>query len=89
MDSFVPSVWKPKIAQQIRALRPGRRVLIDRTALDVIATLLAHPSIDPIAHPVGVGTAQEEWILRELDRRFRLQPIISDQQGFVVASRSR
>jgi hypothetical protein len=85
MDSFVPSVWKPKIAQQIRALRPGRRVLIDRTALDVIATLRAHPSIDPIAHPVGVGTAQEEWILRELDQRFRLQPIFGDQQGFVVA----
>jgi len=32
-----------------------------------------------------VGTAQEEWILRQLDQRFRLRPIFVDQQGFVVA----
>lgn len=86
MDSFVPSAWKSKIGQQIAELRPGDHVLIDRTAVAIIATLRAHPSLDPIAHPIGAGASQAEWALGRLDRRFRLKPVDEDQQGFVVAA---
>jgi len=85
MDSFVPHSWMPRLTQQIDQLRPGERVLIDRTALMIMATLRAHPSIDPIAHPIGTGTSQAEWILGRIAQRFRVRPIYEDQQGFVVA----
>jgi hypothetical protein len=85
MDSFVPSVWIPIIRRQLQELRPGDRLLIDRTAQAIVATLRANPSIDPIAHPVDNGAAQEEWILRQIDERFQMRPIYEDHDGFVVA----
>jgi hypothetical protein len=85
MDSFVPSAWMPKLSEEITQLRAGDRLLIDRAAQAIVAALRAHPSIDPLTHPIGTGTSQSEWILRRIDKRFRLRPIYGDQQGFVVA----
>ena len=85
MDSFVSSVWRPVLSKQIAQLRAGQRLLVDRAALQIAATLRADPSLDPIAHPVGAGAAQEEWILREIGRRFDLKPIDEDPDGLVVA----
>jgi hypothetical protein len=92
MDSFVPSVWKPKISAQLNALAPGDRVLVDRTALSLIAFLRSHPAadpLDPFTNPLAGGTPQTEWVLRELDKRFALVPIARDAQGFVVARLAR
>jgi hypothetical protein len=85
MDSFVPGNWTGIIRRQIAALRPGTHVLIDRTSLLLLAKFRADPGYDPIAHPLGGGAAQEEWILRELGGRFEIKPIATDRQGFVVA----
>jgi hypothetical protein len=84
-DTFVPSVWKGKVSRGIAQLRRGQRLLIDRTALTIAATLHAHPRIDPLQHPIGAGNPEIEWILGRIDRRFRLRPIARGSAGFVVA----
>jgi hypothetical protein len=89
MDSFVPSVWKPKIGPEIDRLRAGQRVLIDRTALAMIAYLRTHPSIDVIKNPLDGGASQTEWILQRIDQRFRLAPVYADRDGLVVARLER
>src|SRR5262249_29720457 len=88
MDSFVPSVWIPKIGPQIAALRSGQVVLLDRSAVWTIAWLRAHPSFNPIG-PLSPGNSQTQWILRELDKRFELRPIYVDARGFVVVRLQR
>jgi hypothetical protein len=84
-DTFVPSVWMSKVSRGVAGLRAGDRVLTDRPALSLVATLHAHPAIDPLQHPVGVGNPELEWILGQIGRRFRLRPIHRGQAGFVVA----
>ncbi len=85
MDGFVPSVWIPKVRQEIAQMRPGDRILVDRTAPKVIAFQHAHPGIDPVNQFDAPGAPQLNWILREIDRRFRLRPIVQDPSGLVVA----
>ncbi len=84
-DSLVPSLWMEKLTAQVRQLRPGQRLLIDRDALTVLARLRANPSIQPQKHPIDGGNQELEWLLREIDRRFRLQPIYRDPDGLIVA----
>ncbi len=84
MDSFVPSVWIPKIGPQIVALPSGEVILLDQRALRSVAWLRAHPAFNPVG-PLAPGDSQTQWILREIDKRFRVVPIHSDPQGFVVA----
>jgi hypothetical protein len=88
MDGFVPSNWVGEITKQIEGLRSGDRVLMDRTALAIATELHTHPLIDPITKVEDPGTKQEAWILRQLDKRFRLQPIYGDKEGFIVAELS-
>jgi hypothetical protein len=85
MDGFVPSVWVPKVRQEIAQLRPGDRILTDRTAPTVLAILRAHPEIDPLKQFVAPGAPQLNWILREIDKRFVMRPIATDPSGLVVA----
>ena len=66
-------------------MRPGDRILVDRTAPKVIAFQHAHPGIDPVNQFDAPGAPQLNWILREIDRRFRLRPIVQDPSGLVVA----
>jgi hypothetical protein len=84
-DSLVPSLWMAKLTAQVRRLRPGQRLLIDRDGLTVLAGLRAHPSVQPDKHPIDGGNQQLEWLLREIDRRFRLQPIYRDPDGLIIA----
>jgi len=84
-DTFVPSVWRTKVSSGIAALRAGERVLTDRTALTIAAALHAHPRIDPLRHPIGAGNPEIEWILGQIDRRFRLRGIHRGGAGLVVA----
>ncbi len=85
MDSYLPSVWMPVITRQLARLQPGERLLMDRTGEAIATELAAHPSIDPIAHPIHGGASQVEWILRQIAERFKLRPMYEDQTGFVVA----
>ncbi|MDQ6607736.1 MAG: hypothetical protein M3Z06_14470, partial [Actinomycetota bacterium] len=84
-DTYVPSVWRPKISRGIAQLRSGQRLLTDRTALSLAAALHAHPAADPLQHPIGTGNPEIEWILGQVGRRFRLRPIARGGAGFVVA----
>jgi hypothetical protein len=84
-DSLVPSLWMAKLTAQVQQLRPGQRLLIDRDALTVLAGLRARPGVQPEKHPIDGGNQQLEWLLREIDRRFRLQPIYRDPDGLIVA----
>lgn len=83
-DSLVPSVWLPKLHRDVAALRAGDRLLTDRAGLLIAAALRANRAIDPLRHPIAGGFQEEEWLLREIDRRFRLQPIYRDPDGLIV-----
>lgn len=84
-DTFVPSVWMGKVSRGISGLRGGERVLIDQAALTLAARLRADRSIDPLAHPIGSGNPEVEWILKQVDQRFRLGPIHRAADGLLVA----
>ncbi len=84
MDSYVPSNWTPIVGPQIARLHSGTRLLMDEAALTVDATLRAHPSLRPLEHPLALGGTQLEWILQQLNQRFRLVPILRAADGFVV-----
>lgn len=84
-DSLVRSVWIPRLTAEIARLRAGQRLLIDRSALTVLAGLRAHPSIDPASHPIDGGDQEDEWLLGQIDRRFDIQPIYRDRDGLIVA----
>jgi hypothetical protein len=84
-DAYVPSVWMPRVSRQIAALRPGEPVLVDSAALLVIRELRGHAFSYALEPPVAGGNSQVEWILHQLDLRFRLVPIFEDRQGLIVA----
>jgi len=85
-DGFVPSVWLPKITGEIARLRPGRRALLDETALGHVRILRNHPAGYVLDHPFPGSSAQLDWVLHRLDERFRLRPVHADRQGFVVVT---
>ncbi|MDQ6810500.1 MAG: hypothetical protein M3Z95_01200 [Actinomycetota bacterium] len=84
-DSFVPSVWTPILRRAIAQLRPGDRLLVDPAALAALATLRAHPSINPLATPLSFGNALDEWILQQIGNRFDVRPIHQEPAGLIVA----
>jgi hypothetical protein len=84
-DGLVPSVWLPKLRAQVARLRAGQRLLIDRSALKVLADLRAHPAVDPTRHPIDLGDQEDEWLLRAIDERFVIRPIYCDPDGLIVA----
>lgn len=87
-DTLVPSVWLPKVSRSIAELRPGTRLLTNSSALGILATLRARPSIDPLKHNVASGVGELEWILVQIDRRFALRPVYRDPDGLIVAELS-
>jgi hypothetical protein len=84
-DSLVPSLWIGRLTAEVARLRAGQRLLIDRGAETVLAGLRAHPAIDPAKNPIAGGNQQLEWLLLQIDRRFRIQPIYRDRDGLIVA----
>jgi hypothetical protein len=87
-DTLVPAVWLPRVRRSLAQLRPGTRLLTNGRALDVLATLRANPSIDPLKHNVASGVGELEWILLQIDRRFALRPVYRDPDGLIVAELS-
>lgn len=83
-DSLVPSVWVPRMRVAITRLRTGERMLIDNTSLPVIAAM-RNPSIDPVTVRIDHSQPEVEWVLHQIDRRFRIRLVDRDPTGLIVA----
>jgi hypothetical protein len=86
-DSFLSSRHVPELRGTVAGLRAGDRMLTQDVALNVIRTLEAEPSRDPLDDPVAPAKLAplQEWVLRGIDRRFRLRILRRDRDGLVVA----
>ena len=84
-DGLVPSVWLPRISSALARIRAGQRILIDQQALQVISDL-RNPAVDRGLQRIDGGGTEVEWILRELDRRFRIRPIHRAADGLILAA---
>jgi hypothetical protein len=87
-DGLVPSVWLPRIRSAVARIGPGQRILIDQQTLKTIRDL-RNPSVELLRASIDGGNVELEWILRYLDRRFRIQPLYSGPDGLVVAELER
>ncbi|MGH2866701.1 MAG: hypothetical protein ACRDNK_03915 [Solirubrobacteraceae bacterium] len=83
-DVYLPSVWIPPIRSGIARLKPGSLAVADVTALADVRALSDRPPGYVLDHPRTGSNAQLDWILRQLGRRFRLIPVYTDRNGFVV-----
>ena len=83
-DSFVPSVWLPGMRKAVARLRPGQRILIDRSALKIIADI-RRSHLNPLKHEIDGGELETDWILRALDRSFQIRPLVRSADGLIVA----
>jgi hypothetical protein len=84
-DGFVTSVWLPRMRAALPSIRAGQRILMDEAALKIVRDLRA-PGVDPLKSPIDQGKVELEWILRYLDRRFEIRPLVRDPDGLVVAT---
>ena len=84
-DTFIPSVWMPRVQRQIEQLRPGTRILTSEDALRIVAQLRGHPAAYALAHSIAGGATQLQWALHQIDQRFSLRPIARGPSGYVVA----
>jgi hypothetical protein len=87
-DGLIPSVWLPRIRSAVTRIGPGQRILIDRQTIKTIRDL-RNPSVDLLRASIDGGNVELEWILRYLDRRFRIQPVYTAPDGLVVAQLER
>jgi len=87
-ESLVPSTWLPTMRTAVDRLRSGQRVLIDDSALKLIPDL-RDSRVDPLNRPIDGGAAETEWILRALDRRFQIRPLLHSREGLIVAELAR
>jgi hypothetical protein len=87
-DSFVPSQNLPRVRSAVDGLRPGDRLILQATALEVVAAYRAQPSRDPLADPVTENTLAplQEWALKRIGERFRIRVVHRDEQGLVVVA---
>jgi hypothetical protein len=90
-DSYVPSLRIPDLRRAVAKLQPGQIVLMNQTAQQVVATLRANPSVDPL-NPLSPNRTIfgrwgiENWVLQRIDQRFELRSVYTDPAtGFVVA----
>jgi hypothetical protein len=84
IDSLVPSVWLSRMRTDVAALRPGQRLLVDATALHIVAALRHRPT-DVLRSPIEGGSPELEWILQAITRRFTLVPVHRGADGLIVA----
>ncbi len=85
-ESFVASSRLPDLRKAIAGLRPGERVLMDQSTWRALTLLRARRDLDPLLQSVpGLPTRLQGWVLERLNERFRIVPIYSDRQGFIVA----
>lgn len=85
-ESFVTGQRLPLLEKDIAKLPAGQRVLLDANTWAMLQTIRAHPAADPLKEFYGsLQTPLQGWILQQLDRRFRIEPIVRDPSGFIVA----
>ncbi|MFL5300840.1 MAG: hypothetical protein ACJ79R_10920, partial [Anaeromyxobacteraceae bacterium] len=90
-DSFVREQRAPAVTRAVAALRPGRRVLLDRGMLLTLAALRADPAVGRLrrAVPGSAAAPLQVVALDELDRRFRLETVHRSRGGWVVMRLAR
>jgi hypothetical protein len=89
-ESFVASSRVGDLRKAIAGLRPGEPVLMDRSTWRALALLRARPDLDPLVqNDARLPTKLQGWVLERLDERFRIVPIYTGRQGFIVAKLER
>jgi hypothetical protein len=83
-DGLVPSVWIPRMRKALPGITNGQLILTDRIAFRVLSDL-RHPSVNLARGAIDGGGIEVEWILHQLDRRFRIRPLHAGPDGLVVA----
>jgi hypothetical protein len=86
MDSYVPADWVPRLRPEVAALAPGERIATDAATLALAVQVAAHPGLDPISHPLALGGNEMEWILQQVQRRFRLQVVARAPDHLLAAA---
>jgi hypothetical protein len=80
-DSFVPDLHRDAVETAVAKLQPGRRMLIDGAARQVLATPARQGAAATAAS--GIATLQA-LALREIAARFRLEPVARTPSGVEV-----
>ena len=73
-------------------LKLGDRVLMQREGLEAFKQLASRPPIDLGGDSLSGSnslTPQQEWVLQQIGKRFRVRVLYRDAQGFVVVSLER
>jgi len=90
-DSLVPEQHLEALGQSVDELEPGQLMLVDDAAIGVFRGYLADPTRDPLENPIGevnlvpTGIASlQEWVLKEIGRRFQLRTVASGEYGLRV-----
>ena len=83
-DGLVPSVWLPRVRAALAGVRRGSADPDRRRGAEGDPGS-AQPSVDPLKAPVDGGGVEAEWILRYLDQRFVVKPVVRAPDGLVVA----
>lgn len=73
--SFAKDAELPIVRSAVNGLRPGRRMLMDRTAVAVLVRLRAEPRRDVLVDPLKPLAPLQQWALRRIDERFELRPV--------------
>jgi hypothetical protein len=76
-DSWVATTFLDEVADSVADLRAGDRMLVDKSALDVLAAYRRDPDRSPLTDavaPTGLASLQE-WLLKEIGRRYRLRTV--------------
>jgi hypothetical protein len=86
-DSFISSRHVPELRQTVADVDAGDRLLTQEVGLDVLRSLEADPSRNPLDDPVAPAKLAplQEWVLQQIDERFKLRVLHRDGEGFVVA----
>ena len=87
-DSFISSRHVPELRETVAELDAGDRLLTQQVALDVLRTLDADPSRNPLDEPVAPAKLAplQEWVLQRIDERFSLRILERAPGGLVVAA---
>ncbi len=87
-DSFLSARHVPELRRTVAELRAGDRLLTQDVGLQVMRTLEADPSRNPLDRPVAPAKLAplQEWVLQHIDERFRLRILRREANGLLVAA---
>jgi hypothetical protein len=87
-DSFLSARHVPELRRTVAELRAGDRLLTQDVGLQVMRTLEADPSRNPLDRPVAPAKLAplQEWVLQHIDERFRLRILRREADGLLVAA---